>query len=412
MEKGHFQPMNKEYEIFDKDIGPQAFADSSPEGIALPTQMPEPVNLSQLSGEILKSQTINALIQQNDDLMARLSVALRRSAHLEEIVENTEASQIALKHDYQILKEQVLVLKEKDRLVADRTHKVDAHLEQAKARIEVLEKEYTQLYTESRTKHQSLLNQIDSLVLRLSQHIKYRRHIRRISSHLRLQTQQHLSTIESLKLESQDLKQKMSETIERIQVMNKEHRQTQNELKLSYDNQLEQLHQDYNNLKDLHKKAQAKAEKYDELHTKAIDLENQLIRERRERSSQQSTFEKEREELQSQIVHFRQDNKTKTIALESRQQEVTHLEAQVKQLIEDKTILVDQVESLQCLWKESQNQNERLNEKHQALQKLNQQLSTSLNQLRKENQNLKNAFDSHQINTQEQIKIQAHKTTY
>ena len=86
------------------------------ENIPLPDEMPSAYNYSHLPKEILKSSSVENLISQNEDLMTRLKVALRRLALFEN--ENQKLSDEAQRArlSQTAVADQVLIYKEKEGL--------------------------------------------------------------------------------------------------------------------------------------------------------------------------------------------------------------------------------------------------------------------------------------------------------
>ncbi len=84
--------------------------------IPLPDELPKRNDFSHLPKEILKSSTVENLISQNEDLMARLKVSLRRLSLLENenqrLIDDANKARIAQSS----VADQVLVFKEKDSL--------------------------------------------------------------------------------------------------------------------------------------------------------------------------------------------------------------------------------------------------------------------------------------------------------
>ncbi len=124
--------------------------------IPLPNQSPVPVDIKNLPIEALQSQVVSELVSQNEDLMARLSINLKRNAELESKLIQ-EGNKI---RDYQrkttLLSDQVLILKEKNRTVSEKQ-------ESFINRIVDLEREVKELNDFHGRSKQSLENQIEAL---------------------------------------------------------------------------------------------------------------------------------------------------------------------------------------------------------------------------------------------------------
>src|ERR1700761_7098993 len=100
MEKGSFHTSVKSVLEMDEII----------EQIPLPNQLPKPPDLSRLPVEALRSSAVETLLGQNSDLMARLGVSLRKSGILETKLAELEKENLHLRHRYDAVKDQVLVV--------------------------------------------------------------------------------------------------------------------------------------------------------------------------------------------------------------------------------------------------------------------------------------------------------------
>ena len=81
--------------------------------IPLPDQLPQKLDVNSLSKNLLESQAVENLIAQNDDLMARLSVNLKRILKMEQINRDEINKNKELIQKVEHLSDQVLILKEK-----------------------------------------------------------------------------------------------------------------------------------------------------------------------------------------------------------------------------------------------------------------------------------------------------------
>src|SRR5262245_56948023 len=84
--------------------------------IPLPDEIPPPPDLSHLPKDVLHSSTVETLLTQNQDLMARLAVNIRRCAEMEENALLMEQKFEALRFEKQVATDQVQVFKEKEKL--------------------------------------------------------------------------------------------------------------------------------------------------------------------------------------------------------------------------------------------------------------------------------------------------------
>ena len=100
----------------------------STNNIPLPDQLPAKPQLSHIPSEILKSSTIETLISQNEDLMSRLKITIRRLQLLEN--ENQELGQEILqtKKAYNAMKDQLSIEEDKDQNWKDKIRQLEQEL--------------------------------------------------------------------------------------------------------------------------------------------------------------------------------------------------------------------------------------------------------------------------------------------
>jgi chromosome segregation ATPase len=90
--------------------------------------------VSSLSHDLRKTSAVETLLAQNEDLMARLKVALRRLSLTEEDFRNLNENHDSLKTTHAALSDQMLVWKEKERLWKEKHERLDRELQVLKNR--------------------------------------------------------------------------------------------------------------------------------------------------------------------------------------------------------------------------------------------------------------------------------------
>jgi hypothetical protein len=86
----------------------------------IPIELPPPPDLSNLPSHILHSGTVETLIGQNDDLMARLKVNIRRNSLFEQKILELENSNIEMTRANSSLLSQIQIYEEKDLIVREK----------------------------------------------------------------------------------------------------------------------------------------------------------------------------------------------------------------------------------------------------------------------------------------------------
>lgn len=371
--------------------------DEMVKGIPLPTQLPKGVDFSEIPMAALKSSTLESLLSQNEDLMARLAVALRKVHELEENAVAQEQDKKSLQTRLATLKEQYLILSEKDKSATERSLKQYQENVTLKTQGEKIETLYAELYAQARA--------LQARVVRLE---RYRRRIKRIMPRyqkdskrialLEREVSEHKSRLidQAVALREENvakvsaLENKL-ETVKRE--MSAEHMRTIN----AYEVKLAEALSEIQALKP-------RALDRDQIYEKHLQLENQRIFDQRQFEQSRADNDLLITRLKQETASLRQELKDALVDREAQLTEVTRLTAEVPHLQERNQNLLEQVESLQALWNQKQREIEQMEEKNKSLQKLNQSLSITLNQQRKEIHQLKVELDTARLTHDDQVK--------
>jgi chromosome segregation ATPase len=339
-------------------------ADEHVKNIPLPNQLPKGMDFSEIPVTALKSSTLETLISQNEDLMARLSIALRKNSEMEERISGYERDTQSLRTRFETLKEQYLVLFEKDRMATQRTtglHDENIHL---KVQIHKLEKGYTDIFV-----------QAQAFQRRLQQLERYRARVQKAAASVKRQNK-----------ELKALRDALRET-----------RGQQSTLMQSYEGKLNEASQQVEELR-------AKASERDRLFDEKIQVENELVFERRQFENYRNDAHDRLEKLNTEAADLRVQLKETLVDREGKTQDLERLQRELPALQLGNRALVEQVESLQALWSHKQREFEQLEDKNRNLQKLNQNISVTLNQQRKEIHGLKTELEQERFQAQDKTK--------
>ncbi len=360
MEKGSFQPSRPPVHA--------SQIDEKVKSIPIPTQLPKSLDISDIPPAALRSATIETLISQNEDLMARLSVALRKTNDLEQKVADLEEERKSLRSRFETLKDQFLVLKEKDRSATQRVleqHDENINLKHQAHKLEHL---YKDLY-----------QQAEGLKNRVARLERYRARLKKALPPI------HARAKAANRLEREIVTIKTDLSIKHMQSIN------------GYEAKLNEARAEIENLKP-------KALERDKIYEELMQVQNDAIFNERQFEQIRRELTESVEQLQSENASLRTEIKELLVDRESKIQELTRLNNEVPHLQSRNQALVEQVESLQALWNHKEQEYQQLAQKNQALQKLNQSLSVSMNQQRKELHALKTELDKEKITAQEKIK--------
>lgn len=375
------------------------------QNVPVPSQIPKPVDLSGLPSHILRSSAIETLTRQNEELLARLSVAIRRLAQTEELLNQAQQRQTVIEHKLRVSQDEALILKEKDTLFANRTRDLEDQCDTLRDQLSQMESQYAELYSTSRERSASFTSSISQLGRRLTRYQKYRSKIQKITA----QMQSYQSTLTHKLTEQEaitrEVQRKLGAAADRLQFIAKENEKNQKQLIESYEAQLTEKQ---DRLIQLTKEAELLAERVQTLeneHQMRLEAENQLIAERRQRELIQERLQNKQNQFDIQMAEIRAELKSSTIENHRLSQDLEKSQNTLSQLNNENASLKEQVETLQLLWQDQQKLIEKETVKTAALQKLNQDLSSSVNSQRREIAQLQRQIEEQQLMTQKKIQM-------
>lgn len=366
------------------------------EKLKTPDQLPDRIDFSTIPENVLRSSVIDSLMSQNDDLMSRLTVSLRRIALLEEKVTDARTENAQTKAQYDNLKDQVLVLKEQSRLLVERAHKAeektkreDASVNELKEKIQLLEIRYAELYSSSQEAQSKLSYKLTESEHMLARYRKYRKNMRRALIFVREELKQ-LRVKRSVQDSAiEDFKRNLEETTHYITEQAKEHKNQIANLTTAYETELRNHKGEIEMLYTQNRTLGERSQNLDRVYNEKIKLENDLIIAERKGEEMQIQTAAEISDLQKSLARYRNEAGELALELESKSQELADKAELSARITQEKRALSEQVEALQLLWRDQQNQLEKTMEQKNSLQKLNQEFSMAINEYRREVRELK-----------------------
>lgn len=370
------------------------------EKIPLPDAVPSKLDFSKLPPHLMRSATIDSLIRQNEDLMVRLKIQIRRNADLEEQVQNFKDNSSEVFYEIDQLKDELLIYKEKDRLYSHRNQSADEKIKSLTSKIQFLETQYGELYSTARERQQRLAEG----ERQLKRYQKYRNSVRKVARELRTQVASLTELYTQEKATSKELQIKLGEAADRIQYLNRQNKEDQDHLVQSYESQFNAVKEELNQALEQIESLKKVSIHLESLKDEKIEWNNEKLRLERQMESDREAAGKQIRELQEALMSYRQDSKAKAVQIHNLESDIATSNQSLEALNSEKQALTEQVESLQCLWRDNQNQIEKKEGQIESLQKLNQQLSQQINSLRKENGDLKNKVENQGFKSEERIK--------
>lgn len=362
-------------------LGKLDFEQSSTErqsvsNIPLPDEMPTKKDFSHLPKEILKSTTVENLISQNEDLMARLKVTLRRLSALEtenqRVIE--EANKIKLSQSS--VSDQIMVYKEKDSMWKNKIDQLEK------------EKEFQE------EKALALSQRVQTLAAELTRHQKYHDRIRTQVKPYLTQLKEYSKTLE-IKVEQLEKSGNKHEALLRdlrqqiIDVTNNSKYQVENsekkakELVNHYEEQVDKLSQEVTHLKETQELLEVRTTKLNTALERQDTLENEVINLRHSKEKLKGLLEAEVERQKERIQALTKQNQKLGVEHADLQVRVIESDEKLQRMEADKNQLQEQLEGLRFMWTAKNEENEKLKAAMAALEKLNLELSQKLNSMRK-----------------------------
>lgn len=345
--------------------------------IPLPDEMPRQNDFSHLPKEILKSSTVENLISQNEDLMARLKVTLRRLSLLE--TENHRFSEEANKArlSQSSVTDQILVWREKDNIWRQ---KVD-HLER--------EKEV------QGEKVRALTEKVRNMTTELARHAKYHERIKTQVKPYISQLKEYSRT-QDLRLQElegdyahkeallRDLRHQIIEVTKNSRYQVEASEKKAQEMVQFYEEQIERMNKELAMLHQTQEELEVKSIKLHSALERQDSLENEVVTLRRTKEEIKDRLEKEIERQQERISELSRQNQKLGVEHADLQIRVVEDQEKIQKLEKDSYQTQEQLESLRYMWTAKNEENEKLKVAAAALERLNLELSQKLNELRKQ----------------------------
>ncbi len=342
----------------------------------LPDQLPFPVQRDRIPSELLRSSTIESLISQNEDLMARLKVTLRRLSLLENENQKLNTESLTQKQNAAQASDRLLVMKEKDNLWKA---KID-ELENAKQSIQEKYLSLHGLYQVAKNQgerlqkyHERIKTHVKPFIQELK---KYSKSLEASQEELKISLdkkeaqasalrQQIIELTKNSKFQIEDLEKKNWQVTEHFEIMN------------------QQLVHESDQVKVLNTSLSEKVERLQIFKARADELENENIELRRRIDSIQERHQSSVQEIQTQF----QAQTSEVAKLKIEHQDVKDRlieEFEQRKILEKQVFeLRHQLDSLRFMWTSKNDETEKLRLAQGALEKLNIDLSAKLQEIRK-----------------------------
>ncbi|MES2769341.1 MAG: hypothetical protein V4596_09355 [Bdellovibrionota bacterium] len=368
-------------DLASNNFEPIEYSSSSFENIPLPNQIPQP------SFETSKSRAMQTLLSQNQDLMARLTVSLKRNIELEQKIDSQEEIYHSIASQYDILKDQSSVNVEKNKHLEFENQKL---YEQTSA----VEKRFAELYSA----YQDKVNYIQKISYRLHRYLQYRKRIKafvrpfitnlkaeivNLKNQILVLNEQGIKQLEFIT----DLKKKYSDALDRIQAINVQNERTQMDLTQYHDIRFQEISKEFETLKIETASLQSQNVEYktslEALKENEAALSNKSIFFERKYTDLKNEFE----QISQEFIQQKTLDNNKLTTLEIQLREISGQYAKVseqKAMFEtENRQMNDQLQSMQLIYQDNTIKMDELNKKNTAQDQINKELSQSLLESRK-----------------------------
>lgn len=347
--------------------------------IPLPDELPRRPDLGHLPREILKSATVENLISQNEDLMARLKVSLRRLSILEtenqKMTDETNKARLS----QSTFTDQILVFKEKDSLW--------------RQKVDQLERE-KQIYFEKMQQFQEKARNMEG---DLARHVKYHERIKtQIKPYIsQLKEYSNTQDIKVRELEGslaqreallRDLRHQIIEVTKNSRYQVDASEKKAQEMVSFYEEQIQTLQRDLQVLQQTQEELEIKSVKLHAALERQDALENEVVTLRRTKDDMKDRLDTEIVRQQERLSELTRQNQKLGVEHADLQIRVVEDQDKIQRLEKENFQIQEQLESLRYMWSAKNDENEKLKVAASALERLNLELSQKLNELRKQDE--------------------------
>ena len=352
--------------------------------------------------KILRSGAVESLISHNEDLMSRLQVTVRRISILEEKLHQSDKIRKKIDLHYKNLQDQVLVLGEREKHLRKRKELAEGQFNSLKQRIRLLEIEYARLYTSSQEEKITFMNTIESLNQRTRWLSKSKSKLSSVAHKFRKSYKQAQQELEVVNRDFITLRTKLEESVSYIQGQAQGFIDEKKALEEENKKKVDELQKELSVLRK-------KRDQFDQIYDENVKLQNQLVFVQRKNDENRDNFNSEVVKLQDSLSHYRSQAKSQALSIDNYATDTKEKDSQISELKKEVTVLKEQLESVQCLWKDGQEKMEKQAQTNESLQKMNQQVSTQLNRYRQEINEVRNKFEGERQEAADKIRhMKAH----
>lgn len=344
--------------------------------IPLPDELPQRQDLSHIPKDILKSSTVENLISQNEDLMARLKVALRRLSILETENQRVSEESAKVRMSQSTVQDQIMIWKEKDSVWKQKVDAVERDKEIQSEKLKALTdkvRTMTSELTRHAKYHDRIKNQVKPYISQLKEYSR--------TQDIKLKELESLVSHREAQL--QDLRHQIIAVTKNSRQQAEYSDKKAQEMILYYEKKIEDLTKESQALHQAQEELEVKTQRLNLSLERQDALENETVMLRRSREELKERLEAEVDRQQARISELIRQNQKLGVEHADLQIRVVEDQEKIQKLEKENFQHIEQLESLRYMWNAKNEENEKLKVAAAALERLNLELSQKLNELRK-----------------------------
>lgn len=324
--------------------------------------------------EILKSSTVESLITQNEDLMARLKIALRRLSILESDNQKLASETKDALATEAAMADQLLIYKEKDKYWKDRLDASEKDREIILEKLNIykdMEAKFNQELQRFQRYHDKIKTQVKPYISDLKNLLKNQED--RIRE-LEFQVHHFETNNLSLRKELTEGLSAYQETISQLEKRNQD-------LSDHFEKQNFSLQEENTNLKNSLHELEIKNIRIHSLIEENSNLENEIVQLRHHKEELKNKYEDMLLKTKENSENISSANKKLVIENQDLRQSLEQNTHQLEKIQKEFNIVSDQLATMRLMWTSKNEENEKTKKSLEALERLNLELSQKINEL-------------------------------
>lgn len=342
-----------------------------PRKIAIPSELPPMAGRGQIPPELQRSAAIEALIAQNEDLMARLKVNLRRLTQHENEIDELRRENRKLSDINDAMKDQTAVFSEKEMAWSDK-------LKSFEKQIEILQEKAQSSFAlaEKVERYKKYQERIKTQVKPFVQQLKgYADNLNAEVQKLYAEVGEKDHEIDQLRAQKARLDGQLQETLHR-------HEQHQTAIIDQFEKEREQLAAQLMDVRAKCNHLESEAKIMDQMRTREDELENLVVALKRDKELQYKQHQDLEQNLKAEVGQLRSHTKFQEAKIEELVKKIQAHDQEKERLAHQNNQLQEQIGSLRFMWSSQSQDLEKTKAALAALEKLNVELSRKLNSSR------------------------------